>query len=511
MKKLSSLSVFLFLAIFAVRAQLQIEPVIPADSVVSNSICEGDTYQWYRVVTPVNGMLVLYTTASVPDTGSPEEYQYLGIQIQGKNLNGAFGQNYQGGNASGDFFPYVGNSGVPLPDTSYTCCLAADTFFIRVDESLIANTCWSYTFHWRTIPATYADNPLPDSFPTYSQAMPYNTPVTGNLGFQDVAGHSIDGTNSWIIVPPMDGTIKINLSIEGESEGGDYMTIDMYDHNLQGFVAGQYPPAGAFQAPIDSNIYWQCISAGDTFYVETYLGTYGDGGYSYKMSYTMIPPVYNADTASNFSFATAQLVDPSMPIEDRSSFYYSGTNQDEYFKFYLPDTGILTLQTSLESSNTVSPNAYVYMYLYDSTESPISSGYYPPLGGNSVPLADTVTQHISYPGWYYLKMQASSSCYSYQILLSGAGITTGILSAENTIPLSVFPNPSASTYTVDFGNKRNTIINIYNSLGQLVESDLQREERYATVGQKLTPGFYLLKATSNNGDAVGESKLVKTN
>ena len=59
-----------------------------------------------------------------------------------------------------------------------------------------------------------------------------------------------------------------------------------------------------------------------------------------EMSYTMIPPVYNADTASNFTFATAQVVSPSLPIEDHSSFDYSGVNVDEYFKFYLPDTGI---------------------------------------------------------------------------------------------------------------------------------------------------------------------------
>jgi hypothetical protein len=511
MKKLSPLLMFFCLAGFFANAQLQIDPVVPEDSTVANVICLHDSLDWYRIITPINGMLVIYTTASVPDSGSPEEFQYLGFEVLGKNLNGAFGEVYQGGNAAGAFYPYVGNEGVPLPDTSYTCCLAADTFFIRVDESLIANTCWSYTFHWHTIPATYANNPLPDSFPAHAQPMPYNTSVTGNLGFEDISGGSADGTNDWIIVPPMDGTIKINVSVEGESEGGHYMTIDMLDHNLQGFVAGQYPPAGPFQSPIDSNIYWECISAGDTFYIETYLGTFGDGGYSYRMSYTMIPPVYNADTASNFSFGTAQVVNPSLPIEDHSSFYYSGTNVDEFFKFYLPDTGILTLRTWIESSNTLSPGAYVYMYLYDSTESPVNAGFYPVMGGNSVPLGDTNTVDITYPGWYYLRMQHSSSCYSYQIGLSGAGITTAIAGLGASIPLAVFPNPSASTYTVDFGNARNTTINIYNSLGQLVETDLQENERYATVGQKLTPGIYLLKATNKDGETVGESKLVKTN
>ncbi len=375
MKKLSTLLTLLCTAGFFAQAQLQIQPIIPADSIVSNVVCQGDTYQWYRVVTPVNGMLVLYTTASINDSGGPEEFQYLDFQVQGKNLNGAFGQNYQGGNASGDFYPYVGNEGTFLPDTSYTCCLAADTFYIRVIQTLISTSCWSYTFHWRTIPATYANNPLPDSFPAYAQPMPYNTPVTGNLDFDEGPDATIDGTNEWIIVPPMDGTIKINLSIEGQSEGGGYMSVLIYDHDLQGFVAAQYPPAGAFQAPIDSNIYWNCITGGDTFYIETYADDFGDGGYSYKMSYTIIPATYNNDSEPNNTFAEAQVVNPANPIEGHLSF--TDESDDDYFKFYVPDTGILTLQTWVVSSEALSPNSYVYMYLYDSTQSPVNSGVLP--------------------------------------------------------------------------------------------------------------------------------------
>jgi hypothetical protein len=308
MKKLSSLLMMLCLAGFFAQAQLQIQPIIPEDSTVSDAICFHDTLNWYRIITPANGMLVLYFTASVPDSGAPEEFQYLGVQVLGKNLNGAFGEVYQGGNASGDFYPYVGNRGVPLKDTSYTCCLAADTFFMRIDESLISNTCWNYTFHWHTIPTTYPHEPLPDSFPAYAQLMAYNTPVTGNLGFDVVAGASIDGNNDWLIIPPVDGTLKLNMSIESEA-GGTWVDVQPYDHDFNG-IAAQYPYPGPFLSPADTNLYWECMAAGDSFYIKLNLGQYGDAGYSYQMSYTIVPPVYNADTASNFSFATAQVVNP---------------------------------------------------------------------------------------------------------------------------------------------------------------------------------------------------------
>ena len=163
MKKLSTLIAFLCICGFFARAQFQIQPVIPEDSTISNVICFGDTLDWYRLVTPINGMLVLYATAAVNDSGAPEEYQYLGVEVLGKNLNGAFGQVYQGGNPSGGFYPFVGNNGHPLYDTSYTCCLAADTFYIRVDESLAFNLCWTYTLHWHTIPATYPESVQPSN------------------------------------------------------------------------------------------------------------------------------------------------------------------------------------------------------------------------------------------------------------------------------------------------------------------------------------------------------------
>ena len=48
-------------------------------------------------------------------------------------------------------------------------------------------------------------------------------------------------------------------------------------------------------------------------------------------------------------------------------------------------------------------------------------------------------------------------------------------------------------------------------MGQLVETMLQNNERFVVLGEKLTTGLYLIKATNDNGEIVSQGKLVKTN
>ncbi|MEI7802407.1 MAG: T9SS type A sorting domain-containing protein, partial [Bacteroidota bacterium] len=67
---------------------------------------------------------------------------------------------------------------------------------------------------------------------------------------------------------------------------------------------------------------------------------------------------------------------------------------------------------------------------------------------------------------------AATSNYCLKISLSDLGISSGI--SDNTIPknkFSVYPNPSMSAVTVDFGSSTVTPhdVAIYNSVGELVK------------------------------------------
>jgi hypothetical protein len=506
MKKLYALFALLFSAHSLIHAQLNIQPIIPEDSTFSNVLCYmTDTLQWYRVITPVNGMMVLYTTASINDSGGPEEFQYLGVEVLGKNLNGAFGQVYQGGDAAGTFFPYVGNEGSPLNDTSYTCCMAADTFYIRVDVSLISSSCWSYSFRWHTIPATYQTNGQVNAIDT-PQFLPYNTPENGNLAFENISTGSGNGNNEWFIVPPVNGTLKLNMSIETESGVGNWMDVQPYFESLSNGIAAQYPPLGPFLTPKDTVLYWDCFTGGDTFLIKTNLGQYGDGGSSYQLSYTIVAPVFSNDSEPNDNFAEATVVNPGLPIYGQSSF--TGQADDDFYEFYLPDSVAPTIISYIESSETLSAGAYIYVNIYDSSQNDIYN-FYPLMGGNSQPAGDTTVVPLLAPGWYYMRVIHSSSCFSYEFLLSGNGITSGIRGEHAMLPLRVFPNPSSNTFTVDFGEARNSSISVYNTIGQLVETTLQGNERQVVFGENLPAGLYLIKASSSNGE-ISEGKLVKT-
>jgi hypothetical protein len=494
MKKLYTLLALLCLSGFFAEAQ----PIIKEDSTATNAICIDTMIQWYRFVTPVNGQLEIFTTAWVSDSTNPAG-QRLGLEVLGRNHNIDFGT----------FFPRIGTNNVGALDTFYTtggsAGLAVDTFYFRFDNSFAFPICFNYQISWHIIPATYPVSAQPDSFPGAPQLMPYSTNVTGNLGYNDGLREGEDGNNDWLIVPPMDGTLKVNMSVEALN--GSYMSIQPYDSKFNGLVA-QYPSAGAFHAPVDTAIYWDCISAGDTFYLETSLGTYGDNGYSYQMSYTIVPPVFSNDSEPNNSFAEAEIVNPKIPIEGHVSFY--GESDDDYFKFYKPDTGFLRIYGQIESANTVSLNAFTYVTLYDSSQNDIKD-FYPLIGGNSKPALDTMYVAFLTPGYYYLRASHSSSCLSYKFEITTPYIgPTAIRSIGTAQPLNIFPNPSSGAFTVDLGNVRNTTISVYNTMGQQVETMLQQNGRYVTLDKELPSGLYLIKASDSNGEVIEQGKLAIT-
>jgi hypothetical protein len=57
---------------------------------------------------------------------------------------------------------------------------------------------------------------------------------------------------------------------------------------------------------------------------------------------------------------------------------------------------------------------------------------------------------------------------------------------------------------------KNTTINVYNTIGQLVEASLQQNERYMVMGKELPSGLYLIKVSNNNGETVSQGKLAIT-
>jgi hypothetical protein len=217
--------------------------------------------------------------------------------------------------------------------------------------------------------------------------------------------------------------------------------------------------------------------------------------------------VFSEDTAPHDSFANALLLSGGIAAEGHLSFH--GEQTDDYYEFYKPDTGTLTIYGFVESPEEVG-NIWMYAYLFDSAQNQVAT-WYPSVGSYSQPIEDTFTT-VSLPaGHYYLRANSSSFCFSYKFDITGSGIVSGINPVRATLPLHIFPNPSANTFTVDFGTARNSTVSVYNALGELVETTMQLNNRYVILGEKLAPGFYVLKASDETGTVISQGKMIKTN
>ncbi|MDB5284334.1 MAG: type sorting protein [Bacteroidota bacterium] len=475
---------------------LQVANPLAAGTTISGQSCVFTDQDWYRIILPNDGILVVYTTASIPDATEPGQGQ-LNISLFSKTGAPFYGYTVR-----------TGVSGSALSDTLTFCCMAADTFYLQAYRGWAFNLCWNYTLNWTVALPSFTNDAEPDQAPLLAVPMPYNTNVEGHLGFQNQPGGGAEDNNDFFaIVPPTDGVLKVNVSVEAEAGANAPFNVSLFD-NVGGNLSDMSIMPGSYPLPFDTTLYWSCLTGGDTMHLRPSLSVYGELGFAYKMSYTMLAPVFGNDVEPNNTMGTAQVVDPNQPIEGHE-YFYNESNED-YFKFYKPDTGFFQLIMQAETY-AASTNTPMYLYLLDTIGNTISA-IYPTIGVNSHPLSDTMYVATLAAGYYYLKpgnAYFGAPCTSYRLDITTPTIT-GINPVAQSQTLRVFPNPSSDLFTVDFGEVRNTSIGIYNSVGQLVETMLQNNERYVALGNKLSTGLYLLKAVDSTGNIVLQGKLIKT-
>ena len=283
------------------------------------------------------------------------------------------------------------------------------------------------------------------------------------------------------------------------------MNVELYNKSVNS-LGVQYANAGNFPNPEDTVFYWSCLDA-DTFYLTTGISNIYDGGYSYKMSYTMIQPVFGENKTPHHSFSEADVVNPNNNIDGHEYFY--GNDSADYYKFYKGDTGYLKLYVQAETWNAAA-NGQCEVTLYDHNGNPYTP-LYAPIGTNSTPDIDSLYFSSLPQDSFYIEVYNSNiyaPCMSYQIQLYSTSISGGINSVTPQSQISVYPNPATDEFTMDFGKLQNARIDIYNILGQLVESMQQPNNNKLTFGKELNTGVYIVKVSTGSNAAL-ESKLVK--
>jgi len=127
-------------------------------------------------------------------------------------------------------------------------------------------------------------------------------------------------------------------------------------------------------------------------------------------------------------------------------------------------------------------------------------GFSAPQGGGLIlPAKLTVGTH-----WYVCQPHASMGMKGRIIVQSNSGI------AENmeSLSIQVFPNPFVNQVTVDFGKIVRGSLQVYNSVGEIVdESAIDSDTYHFDFGNKAN-GFYFIVFTDEDGTKSGR-RMVK--
>lgn len=498
MYKILSISFLLFLVIPLAAQINESEPnnenatadELPMNTSVSGQICIWDDPDYYQIILPEDGILQFTTTVAGegdnPSTG-------LGFTLFNNN------------NPWNTYTPEPGEFGISLSEVNGWCCLLKDTFYIQVYSGYVYPYCYNYTLSWEIISAPYSDDEEPNSI--FQDALPleYNTSVEGHLAFiNHPQGNAFETGDFYSFTPPINGTLRLFIESQAQSTGSNNVTVYIHDSNGSGWY-NQTVPVGIYPAVHSDTLIWECVANAPLFFSMN-TTNYFDRGYSYRIRYDMSPHTFSNDIEPNNYFESAQVVDPSLPIEGNqlhgNSYYWGGTQEDIY-KFELPEDGAFKIKVYSETLTDDNTGGNV-IQLYDVNTNPIGSPFTAPIGLYGVPEVDSVSFASIPAGTYYIKTYSSyvyATCRSYRLEL------TYVESPESTLEIQknnvrLYPNPSIGTINLDTRKMSGQAqIVITDFLGKIVFNQLSVLGNIANIQlNEMAQGYYMLHIKNDDND-----------
>nr|MBP7449587.1 hypothetical protein [Flavobacteriales bacterium] len=345
------------------------------------------TYDYYRIVPAFNGMvnveLQAEHTGAVPGT----------ITVLLLNTAGSTLQTWS--------FP-VGANSVPITTTLSRTCLNGGTGY---DLRLASSVCGaSYKLKYTLTPAVFTSDTEPNNSTSQAIILPETQTTQGQLNFPS-------GDNNDTYRANLSGDGILNVTIEAEHAGIEtnaIMTVQLYISTgtvLQTWTA----PIGASATSISTVLSKTCLGNTGNYYLQLSSSICGT---SYRISYSVTPPVFTQDVEPNNSTGQAILLTPVQPKQGHLNFYF-GDNTDHY-RANIPTDGVLNLNIEAEHTGT-DPNALVTIQLYVSTGTVLQT-WTAPVGAGSVAISTALSKTclgLTVP--YYLSFTSSVCGTSYRI------------------------------------------------------------------------------------------------
>jgi archaellum component FlaC len=298
----------------------------------------------------------------------------------------------------GNKFMYSVPRGIPQSDTLTIHCRDADTIYIRISSS----GCFSYSVHHEVVPSGINDIEPNNTFSEALFFAPTDT-IHGRIGLVTTTTDNNDYFKTYV---PDGGTFNLYFDYFNTSgSGSNSFLVYVYNKN-QASIGNKFMYSVPRGIPQSDTLTIHCRDA-DTIYIRIS----SSGCFSYSVHHEVVPSGIN-DIEPNNTFSEALFFAPTDTIHGRIGLVTTTTDNNDYFKTYVPDGGTFNLYFDYFNTSSSGSNSFL-VYVYNKNQASIGNKfmYSVPRG---TPQTDTLTIHCRDADTIYIRI-SSNGCFSYFI------------------------------------------------------------------------------------------------
>jgi hypothetical protein len=382
-------------------------------------------------------------------------------------------------------------------------CLSAGTYYLGVRPYFGCG--FSYRLRYDLAPPLYANDPEPNNNATQADARPVlaaNTWREGHFNFNYATASGADDADWFRIETSGDGALGIETEALRDGIAGT-MLVNVFRNGTQinsftATVGGGSIGQSAAQFP--------CYGAG-TYHIALQPSNYC--GISYRLRYTLVPPVFGNDLEDNGgSDLNAAPIQPGdAQAEGHLNFTLNGENDDRW-RISLTADGAITLLAQAEKADPGTGN--IGVTLHNNAGSTVAASNIV-VGGGSTPASTSLSFPGLSAGQYVLRLTASNGCgISYRLSCAdadsdgqcdGFGQIVGLAERAAANTLLLYPNPVEAALRLRLPADGGAMATVLDATGRVA----LRERLAVTGGQAillvdaLPPGCYLLRIEGPSG------------
>ena len=348
----------------------------------------GDNSDYYRIDLPTQGVLNIEWEAEHAGATTPATAT-LALRSNGTNVIQTWDM------------PVGANSTLATGSVSIDCRSNTGYYYLSLSTGICGT---SYRFRYTVTPPFFANDAEPNDGSTTAIVLPHSTPTDGQINFSTYN----ENTDYYRLDLPSNGVLNINWQAEQASATPGTATIALRSIGTN-VIQTWTVPVGASSIPVSQTVSLDCRS-NTNFY---YLSVSGVScGISYRLSYTVTPPIFANDVEPNDGSTTAIVLPYNTPTDGQINFSSYVENSD-YYRLDLPNNGVLNINWQAEQASATPGTATINLR---STGTNVIQTWTVAVGANSIPVSEVMGINCrGNTNFYYLSVAGVSCGVSYRL------------------------------------------------------------------------------------------------